>query len=285
MDFWIVHILNGISFSMILFLMAVGLSLIFGLMRIVNLAHGGFYLLGIYVALAIKLLTNSFLLAVISGTFAMGILGFLFQYFLLQPFAAHGRNQLLLTLGFMFVFGDLALWIWGGEPQVLPKPWPFEKSLVIGAMSFPSYRLLIIFTGAIIAVALFFFLERSKVGALIRAGVDDAEMARGCGIKVPLLFVGVFSLGTGLSGLGAAIAGPVIGAYPGLELEILLFALAVLLIGGLGTLKGAFIGSLFVGIADNFCKVLIPELALFIIFGAVAVVLAFKPSGLFGKTF
>jgi branched-chain amino acid transport system permease protein len=285
MSYWIVHLLNGISFGMVLFLMAAGLSLIFGLMRIVNLTHGALYLLGTYVALSINRFTNWFPLAVITGTVAIGILGILFQRFFLQRFQHEVRNQLLLTIGFVFIFADLALYIWGGEPRLLPKPVPFRESLWIGGLSFPSYRLLIIFIGVIVAIALWLLLERTKVGALIRAGVDDAEMARGLGIKVPVLFTGVFGLGASISAFGGAIASPIIGAYPGLEWEILLMALAVLLIGGLGSLKGAFVGSLFVGLADNFGKVLIPELALFIIFGSVAVVLAFKPTGLFGKSY
>jgi branched-chain amino acid transport system permease protein len=283
MSYWIVHFLNGLSYGMVLFLMAAGLSLIFGLMRIVNLTHGALYLLGVYIAISTNRLTNSFPLAVMTGTVAIGILGIFFQRFLLQHYQHHVRNQLLLTIGFVFIFADLALYIWGGEPRLLPKPWPFQGSLWIYGVRFPSYRLLIILVGVVIAIGLWLFLERTKVGALIRAGVDDAEMARGVGIKVPILFTGVFGLGASISAFGGAIAGPIIGAYPGLEWEILLMALAVLLIGGLGSLKGAFVGSLFVGMADNFGRVLVPELALFIIFGSVAIVLAFKPTGLLGK--
>jgi branched-chain amino acid transport system permease protein len=283
MSYWVIHLLNGISYGMVLFLMAAGLSLIFGLMRIVNLTHGALYLLGVYIALTTNVLTKSFPLAVIAGTIGIGIVGILFQRLLLQHYQHHVRNQLLLTIGFVFIFADLALYIWGGEPRLLPKPWPFEGSLMILGLRFPSYRLLIIFLGMVVAVGLWLFLDRTKLGALIRAGVDDAEVARGVGIRVPLLFTMVFGLGSGLSAFGGAIAGPIIGAYPGLEWEILLMALSVLLIGGLGSLKGAFVGSLFVGLADNFGRVLIPELALFIIFGSVAVVLAFRPTGLFGK--
>lgn len=285
MNYWIIHILNGVSYGMVLFLMAAGLSLIFGLMRIVNLTHGALYLLGVYIALSTYQLTKFFPLAVITATLGIGLLGILFQRFLLQHYQHHVRNQLLLTIGFVFIFADLALYIWGGEPRLLPKPWPFEGSLGIYGARFPSYRLLIIFVGVVMAIALWLFLERTKLGALIRAGVDDAEIARGVGIRVPLLFTAVFGLGAAISAFGGAIAGPIIGAYPGLEWEILLMALSVLLIGGLGSLKGAFVGSLFVGLADNFGRVLIPELALFIIFGSVAIVLAFKPTGLFGKAY
>jgi branched-chain amino acid transport system permease protein len=283
MSFWFVQILNGLSFSMVLFLMAAGLSLIFGLMNIINMTHGALYLLGTYIAVSVNKSTNIFPLSVISATIAIGVIGLLFQRVFLSRFQDDHRSQLLLTIGFVFMLADLTLYIWGGVPLLLPKPWPFQESLKIGVVSFPSYRLMIIAVGVLMAIFLWLFVDRTKVGALIRAGVDDAEMARGVGINVPLLFTAVFGLGAAISAFGGAVAGPIIGAYPGLEWEILLLALCVLLIGGLGSLKGALVGSLLVGLADNFGKVLIPELDLFIIFGCVAIVLAFKPSGLFGK--
>jgi branched-chain amino acid transport system permease protein len=284
MTFWFVQLLNGLSFSMVLFLMAAGLSLIFGLMNIVNMTHGALYLLGAYIAISVCNSTNSFPLSIISGSIAIGIIGILLQHSVLKRFQHDHRSQLLLTIGFVFVFADLALFIWGGVPLLLPKPWPFQESLKMGGISFPSYRLVIIGMGVLMAIGLWLFIDKTKAGALIRAGVDDAEMARGLGINIPLLFTAVFGLGAAVSAFGGTIAGPVIGAYPGLEWEILLLAMCVLLIGGLGSLKGAFVGSLVVGLADNFGKALIPELALFLIFGSVAVVLAFKPSGLFGKS-
>lgn len=283
MSFWFVQLLNGLSFSMILFLMAAGLSLIFGLMNIVNMTHGALYLLGTYIAVSINKSIGFFPLSVISGSIAIGIMGILFQHLLLKRFQDDHRSQLLLTIGLVFILGDLALYIWGGVPLLLPKPWPFEESMRIGSMAFPSYRLVIIVISVLMAIALWLFIDKTKAGALIRAGVDDAEMARGLGINIPLLFTAVFGLGAAISAFGGTIAGPIIGAYPGLEWEILLLALCVILIGGLGSLKGAFVGSLLVGLADNFGKALIPELGLFIIFGSVAIVLAFKPTGLFGK--
>ena len=283
MDYWIIQILNGISFSMVLFLIAAGLSLIFGLMRVVNLAHGCFYLLGAYVALSVIQFTNNLFLALISAMIAIGILGIIMERFFLHRFQNDSQSQVLLTLGFVFILADVALYVWGGNPRLLPKPSLFEGSLSMGDIQFPSYRLLIIVLGILIAIGIWLFQDKTKIGALIRAGVDDAEMARGLGINVPLLFTGVFGLGAAISALGGVVAGPFIGVYPGLEWEILLFALAVILIGGLGSLKGAFIGSLVVGMIDTFGKALFPELALFAIFGSVAIVLAFRPTGLLGK--
>lgn len=284
MSYWIVHFLNGISFAMVLFLIAAGLSLILGLMQIVNLAHGAFYTLGAYIALSTYFYTGNFILSVVSGAIAVGILGISLQRIFLRRFQQNILGQLLLTLGFMYMFSDLSLWVWSQSPQLLPKPCLFQASIRMGSLSFPSYRLLIIFLGILMGISLWFFMERSKMGALIRAGVDDIEMARALGIKIPLLFTVVFGLGAVLGGFGGAIAAPFIGVYAGLEWEVMLLALAVLLIGGLESWKGSFIGSLFVGLADNFGKVLIPELSLFVIFGSVAIVLAFKPTGLLGKS-
>jgi branched-chain amino acid transport system permease protein len=283
MSFWIVQTLNGLTFAMVLFLITAGLTLIFGLMRIINLSHGCFYLLGVYVSFSIMQATRSFWLALICGSLVMGLLGIVIQRFLLHRFQNQHEGQVLLTLGLTFIMGSLALVIWGGEPKLLPKPNLFEGSIQIGQNYFSIYRLIIILFGALMAVGLWLFLEKTKIGALIRAGVDDTEMARGLGINIPRLFTGVFALGSALGGFGGIIAGPLMGAQPGLEWEILLLAMAVVLIGGLGSLRGALIGSVLVGLVDNFCKVLIPEIGLFVIFGAVAVALAFRPTGLLGK--
>lgn len=283
MGFWIVQMLNGVTFGMVLFLITAGLTLIFGLMRIINLTQGCFYVLGAYVALSVAQMTNSFVLALVVGMITVGIIGIIIQRFFLLYFQDDHSGQVLLTLGFTFILGDLALLIWGGEPMLVPKPALFEGSIVIGDDYFSLYRLIIILIGMLMAIALWLFSERTRIGALVRAGADDTEMARGLGIRVPILFTGVFGLGAAISSFGGIIAGPLIGTYPGLEWQILLLALAVLLVGGLGSLKGAFVGSLLVGMVDNFCKILVPELGLFVIFGSVAIVLAFRPTGLFGK--
>lgn len=283
MNFWIIQTLNGLVFSMLLFIITAGLNLIFSLMRIINLAHGCFYLVGVYIAVSVMNSTNNFLLSLMFGTITVGIIGIIIQRFFLHRFQYDYLSQVLITIGFTLILSDLALLIWRGDLYILPKPSLFEGSIRIVGNFFPIYRLILIFTGMLTGVGLWFFLEKTKIGALIRAGVDDSEMARGLGINVPILFTGVFGLGAALSSFGGIIAGPIIGVYPGLEFQILILALAVVLIGGLGSLKGTFVGSLLVGLTDNFCKVLIPELGLFFIFTLVAIVLAFKPSGLWGK--
>ncbi|MHB8763780.1 MAG: branched-chain amino acid ABC transporter permease [Deferrisomatales bacterium] len=283
MTFWTIQTLNGISFGMLLFLLASGLSLIFGLMRIANLAHGSFYLLGAYVGLSILDRTDSFALAALAAVTVVPVAGVLLQRFFLNRLHNQELPQVLLTFGFMFIIADLCLVVWGGTPQSLSKPELFSRSLRLAGLFFPSYRLFVIGAGLVVAVGLWLFLEKTRIGSMVRAGVDDPEMARAVGVNVPLVFTGVFGLGIGLSALAGVLGGPMIGVFPGLDLEVLLLALVVVVIGGMGSIKGAFVGSLLVGLLDNFGKALFPELAFFTIFAPMALVLALRPQGLFGR--
>ncbi len=283
MTFWATQILNGVSFGMLLFILAAGLSLIYGLMRILNLAHGSYYLWGAYVGLTVVQLTNNFLLALLAGTAAVTVLGILMERFFLRRFPNQPLAQVLLTFGFLFIFADLSLWIWGGNPQTLPKPEIFSSSIWIGNIIFPSYRLFVIAVGIVVALGLWWLQEGTRLGAMIRAGVDDPEMARGTGVNVSLLSTAVFGFGAFLAALGGIMGGPFIGVYPGADFEILLLAFVVIIMGGLGSLKGAFFGGLLVGLLDTFGKALFPELALFTIFAPMAIILAIRPTGLFGR--
>jgi len=282
MSFWAIQVLNGISFAMLLFLLAAGLSLIFGLMRILNLAHGSYYALGAYVALATVNATGSLLLAALAGVAAVTLLGVVMERAFLRRVPREELPQALLTFGFLLVLGDSALWMWGGTPQTLPRPEILAGSFRLGPVMFPSYRLFVIAMGVVAGLGLWALLERTKLGAMIRAAIDDAEMARATGVNVSLLSTAVFALGAALAALGGIAGGPLLGVYPGVELEILLLAFVVVIIGGLGSLKGAFVGALLVGLLDNFGKVLVPELALFTIFAPMALILAIRPTGLFG---
>jgi len=283
MAFWIIQTLNGLSFSMMLFLIAAGFTLIFGLMKIINIAHGSFYLFSAYIGLTILQRTGSFLLAVIISSIVAAVIGIAMQSLFLRRFYMKELQQVLLTFGFVLIISDICLWVWGGNPLALPKPSAFKGSIWIGNVVFPSYRLLVILIGVIIAVGLWIFQEKTKFGAIVRAGVDDEEMLRGTGINIQVVFIGVFGLGALLAGMGGIIGGPFVGVFPGVDLWILLLALVVVIIGGVGSLKGAFFGSLFVGLIDNFGKALFPELSLFTIFAPMAIILAIRPSGIFGK--
>jgi branched-chain amino acid transport system permease protein len=281
--FWVFQLLNGMSFGMLLFLLAAGLSLIFGLMRILNLAHGSYYLLGAYVALSVVEATGSLLLATLAGVAVVVALGVVMERAFLRRLPRHEElPQALLTFGFLLIVGDVSLWIWGGTPQSLPKPELLAASVRVGPLVFPSYRLFLIVVGLVVGLALWFLQERTKIGAIVRAAIDDAEIAQATGINVSRLSTLVFAVGAALAALGGILAGPVLGVYPGADFEILLLAFVVVIIGGLGSLKGAFVGGLLVGCLDNFGKALFPELALFTIFAPMALILAARPAGLFG---
>ena len=283
MRFWVFQLLNGLSFGMLLFLLAAGLSLIFGLMRILNLAHGSYYLLGAYVALSTVQATDSLVLGALVGMATVVMLGVVMERLFLRRLPQHEElPQALLTFGFLLVVGDVSLWIWGGTPQSLPKPEMLSASVRLGGLVFPSYRLFLIGFGAVVGIALWFLQERTRLGAMVRASVDDAEMAQGTGINVSVLSTAVFGLGAALAALGGILAGPVLGIYPGADFEVLLLAFVVVIIGGLGSLKGAFVGGLLVGCLDNFGKALFPELAYFTIFAPMAAILAVRPAGFFG---
>src|SRR6516165_5166814 len=283
MEFLIAQLLNGLVYGVLLFLMAAGLSLIFGLMNVVSLAHGSFFMLGAFLGLSIYQATGSFWAGLVLAPIPVVALGVLMELVFLRPLYARGHmDQVLLTFGFTFVFYDLVQTIWGRVMLRLPAPESLSGTLHIGLGVFSTYRLFLIGFGFAIALLLWLFLERSRLGAMVRAGVDDAAMAAGLGGNVPALFTGIFGAGVALAALGGVAAGPVLGLYPGMDTEILIPAFIVIGIGGMGSLRGAFIGSLLIGIADTFGKAYFPSLALFLIYVVMALVLLVRPQGLFG---
>lgn len=283
MEFWVTQSFNGISYGALLFLLASGLSLIFGVMRIVNLAHGSYFLLGGYVGLTTVWRTGSFALALFSGALAVALIGLGMERLFLRRLQKQVLAQVLMTMGFALIFQDLALLIWGGDPYTIPVPGVLSGALRLGVVVFPIYRLFIIGAAGLVGVALWLLLEKTRVGAAIRAAVDDGEMAQGVGINVPMVSMGVFALGASLAALGGVVGGGFIGVYPGVDFEVLPYAFVVVIVGGLGSLQGAMVGSLLVGLLDNFGKALFPELSYFTLFAPMAVILALRPTGLFGK--
>jgi branched-chain amino acid transport system permease protein len=283
MMFLLVQTLNGISFGMMLFLLSAGLSLIYGLMKILNLAHGSFYLLGAYVGITVMKKTGEFSVAVLVAALSVAAIGILIERFLLRRLVHQELPQTLLTFGFLFIFADLSVVIWGGNPLTMPKPAAFANSIHFGEFIYPSYRLFIIGFGVLVAGLLWWLQDGTRLGAQLRAGVDDQEIASALGINVSFLFSAVFAVGAFLAALGGIMAGPIVGVYPGVDFEVMMLAFVVVIIGGLGSLKGAFVGSLIIGLLDNFGKVFFPEFALFTIFAPMALVLAVRPLGLFGR--
>jgi branched-chain amino acid transport system permease protein len=282
-DFWIAQTFNGLSYGALLFLLASGLSLIFGVMRIVNLAHGSYFMLGGYIGLSVVWRTGSFATAALAGAVAVGLIGIGMERFFLRRLPGQTLGQVLMTIGFALIFQDLALLIWGGDPYTIPTPAVLGGVVRLGALSFPRYRIFIVLVALAIGVALWLALERTRTGAMIRAAVDDAEMAGGVGINVPVVSLLVFALGACLAALGGVIGGAFLGVYPGSDFEVLPYAFVVVIVGGLGSLPGAMVGSLLVGLLDNFGKALFPELSYFTLFAPMALILALRPTGLFGR--
>jgi branched-chain amino acid transport system permease protein len=283
MNFWSIQILNGLSLAMLLFLLSAGLSIIFGLMRIINLAHGSFYLLGGYIGLAVIEFTGNFWLGLVVAPLAVGLLSAVIHGSVLQRVQNNELAQVLLTFGLLLIISDLTVWIWGGLPRTLPRPEFLEGALRIGSLVFPTYRVALTAAGLVAALAIWLLLERTQIGAVVRAGVDDQEMVRGIGIKIGRVFTLVFAAGAILAAVAGVLGGALLGVYPGADFEVVLLAFAVVVIGGLGSLRGAFVGSLFIGLIDTFGKALVPQYALFTIFVPMAIVLAIRPRGLFGR--
>jgi branched-chain amino acid transport system permease protein len=342
LNFWLIQAFNGISYGALLFLVGSGLSLIFGVMRIVNLSHGSYFLLGGYVALTVIWTTGSWLLSIPIAALAIAAVGLLMERLFLrsegleylrnalvalglavllclalgrwQPVIVSGwipfviavavfagllyllvRNisvvaieadplrQVLLTVGFAFLFQQAALDIWTGNNFDINPPDALTKSVQVGGMFLPLYRVFMIATAVAIGIGLWLVMEKTRMGAAVRATVDDAQMARGVGIDTSRISMFIFALGAFLAALGGVIGGAFLGIYPGLDFEMLPLAFAVVIIGGMGSLGGAAIGALLVGLADNFGKALFPEISYFTLYAPMALILAVKPTGLFGR--
>ena len=283
MELFVAQLLNGLVYGVLLFLMAAGLSLIFGLMNVVSLAHGSFFMLGAFIGLSIFQLTGSFWAAFVLAPIPVVVLGILLEALFLRPLYHRGHMaQVAADFGFTFVFLDLVQAIWGRSVQRLPAPPSLQGTVQIGLGVFSVYRLCLIALGVAVAVLLWLFLERSRIGAMVRAGVDNAAMAAGLGANIPALFSGIFGFGVALAALGGIAAAPVLGVYPGMDTDILIPAFIVIVIGGMGSLRGAFAGSLLIGVCDTFGKAYFQSVALVLIYLAMIIVLLIRPQGLFG---
>jgi branched-subunit amino acid ABC-type transport system permease component len=282
-SFVITQLLNGFAYAMLLFILSVGLSLIFGMMNVLNLTHGSFYMMGAYVGLSLHRITGSFWLSLPVAFFALATLGGLIERFLLRPFYHRGQlDQVLLTFGLSLIFMDGVKWVWGADIHSLTPPHLFAGSVAMGDNLFPAYRLFLCFFGLFLALVLYLVLERTRMGALVRAGASDHQMVNALGINIPRVFTLSFAFGSGLAGLSGVIAGPFLGLYPGMDFEILVLTLIVVVVGGMGSLSGSFWGSILIGVSETLGKVLFPDLSLVLIFLVMAGVLLLKPGGLLG---
>jgi len=287
MTFWLLLTVNSFTFGGLLFLLSAGFSLIFGLMRIPNLTHGSVFMLGAYLgatlAIGYRGIAFNFWLAAIVSALLVAAFGGLTERLLLRRLAGEQLAQVLVTLGISFMIADLCLMWWGGDPISVATPPAFDGFARLGPLVFPIYRLAIIVIAVVVAIALWLMLDRTRLGAMIRAGVDDPEMARVVGIRVSRLFTIVFALGAGLAGFAGMIGGPILSVYPGLDQDMLPLALVVVILGGTGSLLGSFVGSLIIGLIYNFGQALLPELAYFVLFLPMVLVLVLRPQGLFGR--
>ncbi len=288
---FVLQALNGFAIGALLFILAAGLSLIFGMMDIVNLAHGAFYMLGGYLAYSLVRGSASsclrasfdFWIALVVVPLLLAALGLVVAVTLLRPLRGKHLEQVLLTIGVAIVMADLVRWCWGGEVLSLPAPRGLDASIAILGEAYPVYRVFLIAFGVSLAVVLWFVQEKTRLGALIRAGVSDAEMLGGLGVDTERLFALTFAAGAALAGVAGVVGTPILGLQPGVDETVLILSLVIVVIGGLGTLSGAIFGAFIVGPANTFGALLVPEFALAFIFMVMAAVLLLRPSGLVGR--
>jgi len=277
------QIVNALQMGALLFLVASGLSLIFGLMHVVNLAHGVFYMAGAYLALTLAGRLGHFYWALVIVPVLTGVLGVLVERTLLSRTYGRGMYpQVLLTLGLVFACDELVRIIWGPQIQTLAPPAEFQGSLDVLGVAVPLYRLLVVLVGVVVVVALVVLFGRSRLGAMVRASVDDREMASALGIDVRRLFTGVFAVGSALAGLAGVLSVPLFNAFPGMGSEILISALVVVVVGGMGSLAGALIASLIIGAATVVGQVYAPAFSTGFIYLVLVLVLLVRPQGLMG---
>ncbi|OAN63229.1 branched-chain amino acid ABC transporter permease [Magnetospirillum moscoviense] len=285
MDVWffLIQALNGVQYGLLLFLVASGLTLIFGIMGIINLAHGSFYMLGAYTAYWLALKTGSLLAALVLSLPIAALVGFGIETLLVRALYKRDHlDQVLLTYGLILVFNEAQKLIWGSDVHAVAMPavlnWSFPLT---DNLSYPIYRLVISAVCAVVALGMWWVIAKTRFGMWVRAGASNREMVQALGINVKLLFGLVFAIGAALAGLAGAIAAPVSSVYPGMGDSVLILCFVVVVIGGVGSVKGAFLGAILIGLADTFGRVLVPDFASFSVYAVMAAVLLWKPKGLF----
>ena len=280
----LIQFLNALQFSMTLFLLAVGLTIIFGLMKIVNLAHGSLYMIGAYLGLSITNYTDSFWLALVIAPILTALIGAILYSLLFKHIQnADPMKQVLLTFGLIYIALDSVRLLWGTMSHSISAPNILSNSILLINEPYPSYRLFVIAIGLIVLFILYIILEKTKIGAKVRASVDDPETAQLLQINTDKILFYTFALGCGLAGLAGITVAPILGVEPGMDMEVLVLTLIVVVVGGPGSLKGAIIGSLLIGFVDSFGKVYIPQLAQIIIYAVMALTILFKPDGLYKR--
>jgi branched-chain amino acid transport system permease protein len=275
--------INGLSMAAILFIIAVGLNLSFGLLRIVNLTYGSFYLLGGYIGLYIYQVTGSWIFSLVAAGIVVAIISFIGEFTLLRRVRGKPTLETLITLSLAIIISDILIVIWGGNPKNIKIPAPLTGYVTLFDANIPIYNIFIFCFSCFICLILWLILQKTRIGMIIRAGVDNFEITSTLGINIQLVFTLVFTAAGFLAGIGGVIGGTYLMVAPGEDWRILTYALLVIIIGGMGSFVGTIVGSIIIGMIFSFGNVYVPQLALFLMFVPVAITLVIRPRGLFGR--
>ena len=280
---FLIQLLNSVQYGLLLFMLAAGLTLIFGIMGVVNLAHGSFYMLGAYLAWFLAAKTGSLVVAIVLGTVLSVLFGLLLERLLFRHFYHRDHlDQVLLTFGLIYIFEEMRSILWGDDvhgvniPQLLSASIPLTDNL-----SYPVYRLFMSAICILLALGLYLLISRTRLGMKIRAGAFNHEMTEALGVNVKLIHAVVFALGVGLAAIAGMISSPISSVYPNMGSQVLILAFVVVVIGGIGSVRGALISAFLVGLVDTFGKVLLPQVAGMLVYMLMAAVLLWRPEGLF----
>jgi branched-chain amino acid transport system permease protein len=285
MSLYFVQILNGLQYGLVVFLAASGLTLVFGVLGVINLSHGSFYMLGAYAALTLTSLFGDIFVALALGLPLAFLFGMAIEWlFIRHLYARDHLQQVLLTFALILIFNEVQQSVWGNNPLSIPTPPYLARSVMItGALGYPVYRIVLMAICVALALAMVFVIQKTRVGRLIRAAESNREMVEALGFDSRILFRLVFAAGVALAAAAGILAAPVESAYPWIGDRVLITSFVVVVIGGIGSIRGAFVGSLLIGLADAFGKVLVPQFSSVIIYALMALVLALRPAGLFGR--
>lgn len=279
-----VFFLHGLAYAGLLFLVSAGLTLVFGMMNVLNFAHATMYMLGAYFSYSIMLHTHNFWLSLLICPILLFAIGAVIERFLLRRVHVHGHvHELLLTFGLAYIITEFVKWYWGNYPLAVRIDGFLNTTVNIFGIIYPVYRLFIFLCAFLIYMAMAFILYKTRLGIILRAAVNDSEMTNALGVNVPLVFMGVFAFGAALSGFSGVIAGPLLSTFPGMAHDILVEAFVVIVVGGFGSLGGAVVASFLIGQLQSFGVLLFPKLSMALVYLLMAAVLIAKPSGLFGE--
>jgi branched-chain amino acid transport system permease protein len=279
----LIQLLNGVQYGLLLFMLAAGLTLIFGIMGVVNLAHGSFYMLGAYLAWSLSGYFGSLTLAIIGGTILAVLFGLALEWLLFRHFYDRDHlDQVLLTFGLIYIFEEMRSLLWGDDVHGVPVPELLSASIPLtDNLSYPVYRLFMSALCIVLAAGLYLLISKTRLGMKIRAGAFNRDMAEALGVNIKLIHAVVFALGVGLAAIAGMIAAPISSVYPNMGSQVLIMCFVVVVIGGIGSVRGALIAALLVGLVDTFGKVLLPSVAGMLVYMLMAAVLLWKPEGLF----